>query len=189
MQACRNLNETLVLDVLGELNDLRARRDWEEHLDACDGCRRERAQMLQLLGKVKKAGMPPELPADRAAAMANHVGWRLGNERISRQNKAGRRLRLVPVLAAACALIVIGLAGYRMQDRFFGSGSDSDLTAGLQLPQQDLEVIKHLDLLKDMDTIEKLVHVVDPSGNGQTPLETNPETQGMQPNETKSVHA
>jgi predicted anti-sigma-YlaC factor YlaD len=189
MQACRNLNETLMLDVMGELTDLRARRDWEKHLDDCDGCRRERAQMIQLLGKLKKAGTPPELPADRAAAMANHVGWRLRNERIGHQSKTGRRFRLVPVLAAACALIVIGLIGYRMQNRFFDAGSGSDLTAGLQLPQQDLEVIKHLDLLKDMDTIEKLVHVVDASGNGQAPPETNPETQGMQPNETRNVHA
>jgi hypothetical protein len=119
--------------------------------------------------------------------MANHVGWRLRNERISRPNKTDRRFRLVPVMAAACALIVIGLASYWMQDRFFGSGKGGDLTAGLQLPQQDLEVIKHLDLLKDLDTIEKLIHVVDTSGNGQPPPETNSETQGMQPHETNNV--
>jgi len=30
-----------------------------------------------------------------------------------------------------------------------------------ELHAEDLDIIKHLDLLKDMDTIEKLIHVVD----------------------------
>jgi hypothetical protein len=188
MQACRNQSETLMLDILGELTDPGARQDWEKHLDACDGCRRERMQMLQVISRVQQASMPPELPAERIDAMANHVGWRLRNERIPRKEKGGRGFRLVPAMAAACALIVIGLLGYQVQDRFFDADKDVELTAGLQLQQQDFEVIKYLDLLKDMDTIEKLVHVVDTGANGQTPSEDNPETQGTQPNETQDVH-
>jgi hypothetical protein len=175
--ACRSQNETLMLDVLGELHDANARRMWEEHLGACGGCRRERARMLQLLGKVREAGMPPELRADRADSMAAAVGWRLRNERLGRPGKTGRRLRLVPALAAGCAFMLMVAVGYRLQDRLFGPEEESDITAELQT--QDLEIIKHLDLLKDMDTIEKLIHVVDFPANGQAPDEAAPESQGV----------
>jgi hypothetical protein len=185
--ACRNQNETLMLDVLGELHDPSVRRMWEEHLSACGGCRRERARMLQLLGKVREAGMPPELPAARADSMAAAVGWRLRNERLVRSEKTGRRFRLVPALAAGCALMLMVFVGYRLQDRLLGPEGESDMTAELQ--PQDFEVIKLLDLLMDMDTIEKLIHVVDLPANGQAPEEAAPETQGMQGDGPARTHA
>jgi hypothetical protein len=61
------------------------------------------------------------------------------------------------------------------------------MTAELQ--PQDFEVIKLLDLLMDMDTIEKLIHVVDLPANGQAPEEAAPETQGMQGDGPARTHA
>lgn len=182
MPACRSQNEILMLDALGELNDLRQRRDWEEHLKACGGCRRERARLLALLGRVRHAGMPPELSAEQADAMAKTVGWRLRNERIAARRETGRRFRLrpVPALAAACAIVVVVWGGYRLQQHLGGDGSETELTAGLMAPE-DLEVIKNFDLLKDMDTIEKLIHVVDLPDNATGTEPAAPETQGMMP--------
>jgi len=186
--ACRNQNETLMLDVLGELHDSSVRRMWEDHLRACDGCRRERAQMLQMLGKVREAGMPPELPAERADSMAAAVGWRIRNERLARPGKTtGRRIRLFPALAACCAFMVMVAVGYRLQDHLFGPLGGGDISAELQ--EQDFEVVKHLDLLKDMDTIEKLIHVVDIDSEGQGPEQTSPETQGMHRDAPARTHA
>jgi len=186
--ACRNQNETLMLDVLGELNDTSVRRMWEDHLRACDGCRRERGRMLQLLGKVREVGMPPELPAERADSMAAAVGWRLRNERLARPEKTiRRRIRLVPALAAGCAFMVIVAVGYRLQDRLFGPLGGGDISVELQ--EQDFEVVKHLDLLKDMDTIEKLIHVVDIDSEGQGPDQAAPETQGMHRDAPARTHA
>lgn len=182
MPACRNQNEILMLDALGELNDPRQRRDWEDHLETCGGCRRERARLLTLLGRVKHAGMPPELSVEQADAMAKTVGWRLRNERIAARRETGRRfrLRLVPALAAACALVVVVLGGYRLQQYLGGGGNETEMTAEL-MPPEDLEIIKNLDLLKDMDTIEKLLHVVDVPDNGTGTEPDAPETQGMMP--------
>lgn len=186
--ACRNQNETLMLDVFGELHDPDVRHMWEDHLRACDGCRRERARMLQLLGKVREAGVPPELPAERADSMAAAVGWRLRNDRLAQSGKtSGRRIRLFPALAAACAFMVMVAVGYRLQDRLFGPAGGGDISAELQ--EQDFEVVKHLDLLKDMDTIEKLIHVVDIDSDGQGPDQTSPETQGMQRDASARTHA
>ena len=73
MQACRNHNETLMLDVLDELTDPRVRRDWEGHLASCLGCRTEKARMLHLLGQVRTSGSPPELSDAEAQRMAGAV--------------------------------------------------------------------------------------------------------------------
>jgi len=185
--ACRNQNETLMLDVLEELHDPNVRRMWEDHLRACDGCRRERDRMRQLLGKVREAGMPPELPVARADTMAAAVGWRLRHERLARPEKAGRRIRLFPALAAGCAFMLMIAVGYRWQERLFGPAGGGDISAELQ--PQDLEIIKHFDLLKDMDTIEKLIHIVDIPDDGQGPDQAVPETQGTHGDSPARTHA
>jgi hypothetical protein len=141
------------------------------------------------LGKVKHAGMPPELSARQADVMAQAVGWRLRNERIAALRETRRRFRLVPALATACALIVVLLGGYRLQQYLSDPGNEIGISADLMLPE-DLEIIKHLDLLKDMDTLEKLMHVVDIPDNGTPGTEQGPsETQGMQRNEYEERYA
>lgn len=174
---CRHSNDTLLLDVLGELNDARLRDSWEKHLRGCVACRRERDRMLRLIGDVRRSGMPPELTPAQAQAMANAVGWRLKNERPGRPEKTGRRLRLMPALAAACALFVAVFLGDRLTDRVFDREGGDEISAELNV--LDLEVINHLDLLKNLDTIERLIHVVDLPTNGLTPDEATPETQGQ----------
>ncbi len=189
MQACRHQNEVLMLDALGELNDPRMRRDWEDHLKACDGCRRDRARMLNLLGKVKQAGMPPELTAEQADVMAKAVGWRLRNERLAPPREVGRRFRFVPVLATACAIVVAVVAGYHFQERLADPNNEMAMSTEF-MPPEDLEIIKYLDLLKDMDTIEKLIHVVDIPDNVPGAEEGAPEeTQGMHRDENGKRYA
>ena len=189
MQACRNQNEILMLDALGELNDPRMRREWENHLKICDGCRRERASMLAILGRVKDAGMPPELSDRQADAMAKTIGWKLRNERIKPFRESPRRFRFMPVLAAACTVIAVVLGAYRLQQHLSVPGNEMEMSADLMLPE-DLEVIKNYDLLKDMDTIEKLIHVVDIPDNGHGTEEDAPEeTQGMRRDENGKNYA
>jgi hypothetical protein len=189
MQACLNQNKILMLDALGELNDPRMQRDWQDHLQTCDGCRRERARMLNLLGKVKQAGMPPELSAQQADAMAKTVGWKLRNERFAPVRETGRRFRLVPVLATACAIVVAVVVGYHFQARHVDPNNEMAMSAEF-VPPEDLEIIKYLDLLKDMDTIEKLVHVVDIPDNGPGAEDGAPEeTQGMHRDENGKRYA
>jgi hypothetical protein len=184
MQACRHQNETLMLDVLGELRDPQMRRDWEDHLKACGDCRRERLAMLSLLAKVKRAGMPPELSAEQADAMAKAVGWKLRNERIQPVRQGGRRFRFLPVCASVCALIAVLFLGYQLQDRPVG-GRDNEMA----MMPQDLEVIQHLDLLKDMETIEKLIQVVDIPDPMPSTEQDAPETQGVHWDDNRKSYA
>lgn len=188
MQTCRNYNETLMLDVLDELTDPRVRRDWEGHLASCSGCRTEKARMRHLLGQVRVSGSPPELSDAEALRMTGAVSREIRN-RPSRASRSGWSFRLVPALAAACLLIITVMAGYWLQGSFFGAGRVADLASEPQLEALDLDVVKHLDLLRDMDTIEKLIQIVDIPDNGQAPGESNPETQGTQPDEKSHVYA
>jgi len=188
MQACRNHNEILMLDVLDELADPRVRRDWESHLASCSGCRTEKARMLHLLGRVRASGSPPELSDTEAQRMAGAVSREILN-RPDRVSRPGWSFRPVPALAAACVLIITAMAGYWVQDSFFGAGRVADLASETQLEPPDLDVVKHLDLLRDMDTIEKLIQIVDIPDNELSPGEPNPETQGTQPDENSHVYA
>jgi anti-sigma factor RsiW len=159
-QACRNHQETLMLDVMGELSDHRLRRTWEAHLERCAPCRVERQRLVRLFATMRASAAPPELSGAEAALMGGRVLRELRRP-ADRRVGAGRSLRLAPAMAAAGVMIIVAAAGYFFQDQFFGSGKVADLRLEEQLPLQDVEVIKQLDFLKSLDTIEKLVQVVD----------------------------
>jgi hypothetical protein len=107
--------------------------------------------------------------------MANAVGWRLRNERLTGRAPRPRRFAGWRPLAAACALALLVVLGYHGVQDVFEPEPVADL--------QDIEVIRHLDLLREMDTIEKLVEVVDLDLTpGAQPPEQAPEsdTQGKE---------
>jgi hypothetical protein len=159
-QACRNHHETLMLDAMGELNDHRLRRTWKAHLEACAPCRAERQRLVRLLATMRAAAVPPELSGAESGRMAGRVlsGLRPTSPR---PVSLGWRWRMAPAMVAAGLMVIVAAAGYYLQDRFFESEKTADLRIEDQLPSQDAEVIKQLDFLRTMDTIEKLVHVVD----------------------------
>ena len=81
MQACRSREETLMLDVLGEVTDPGERRSWTAHLAGCAGCRLERQRMMALLANLRAAGAPPELTPAGARSMALRVRQARGERR------------------------------------------------------------------------------------------------------------
>ncbi len=152
-RTCSDHGDTLMLDVLGEPMAPEVRRDWEGHLSGCEGCRQERAELVRVLAGVRKVGAAPALSERQADAMANAVGWKLRNESVKSRSARPRRLVGWRPLAAACALVLVVVLGYHEVQNVFEPEPVADL--------QDIEVIRHLDLLREMDTIEKLVEVVD----------------------------
>jgi hypothetical protein len=104
--------------------------------------------------------------------------------------ETAHRFRFIPVVATACAIIVVVMVGYFFQERRLDSGNEMASSAEF-MPNQDLEVIRHFDLLRDMDTIEKLIHVVDlpENGNGTGSEQGVPETQGMHRDEIGKNYA
>ena len=68
MRSCPEYQETLWLDVYGELA-ADERPPWERHLALCDSCRLERQRLLQMLDITKKVMSSPTLSPEESSAL------------------------------------------------------------------------------------------------------------------------
>lgn len=154
MHACREYQEKIWLDAYGELA-ASERVSLDAHLDACPGCRRERQSIAQLLEELQHSAPQPRLSPSRAAFMRRTILGRVRKRRSS-WNFLGRtvQLRLVPALSVAAGLLLAAWFGLR-------SVTGPEPQEWRQVEAQDREVIENLEILKDLDALEKLVQVVD----------------------------
>jgi anti-sigma factor RsiW len=163
MQACEHLIENLTLYVYGELDPVTG-REVANHLENCEGCRQEHERLSTILVKVKEASVSPQLSPLEARAMATDI---------SRKLKAGRRTwwrqylnfmpsRLIPAAAMAGALIItVAVVGYLNLNKTPGIAPVSlNQNEELMLSDKDLEILDNLELLKEMDAIQKLSRVI-----------------------------
>jgi len=183
MQACEHLKENLTLYIYGEL-DPAASREVEIHLESCEGCRNEHARLSTVLAKVKEASLSPQLSPMEARAMAAEI---------SRTLKAGRRRtgwrqylefmpsRLIPRAAMACGLVItVAVIGYLNLNKTPGTAPVSmNQNEEIMLSDKDLEILDNLELLKEMDAIQKLSRVVAPDGESESQRGLDNDTRGM----------
>ena len=164
MKPCPDRHETILLAVYEELNP-EQRRDWEQHRNACPGCRGEYEALLRLLGRIKESMPVPELSPERAGAIL----WSVKRELKEAREKPSwwkqwllRPSRLVPALATAClVLITFGWFGMNLMESPDADREALGPTAENQLVLKDLEVIKNIEFLEEMDTLQELVTVLD----------------------------
>jgi len=113
-----------------------------------------------------KEVMPsPNLSPEKAAALADSLLEALKEERGRRwwQGKLwGFPNRLIPAFASVCLAIVVfawfGMREVESPPRF---QVKTDLYSEQQMIAKDLDVIRNLELLEEMEVLEKLVRVVD----------------------------
>jgi hypothetical protein len=181
MSACEDQKSTIMLDVYGELKD-EERARLEQHLEICEGCRKEKWQMLEVIGQIKATMETPELSATEAKKMTKTITRKLN---WARNLKWWSPIftyspsRLIPAVAAASILIVIAsILGY---NTFFANNQFQPTTSiqTEQLSAQDFEIIKNLDLLRDMEALHKLVQAVDQSPISPPTEKPIDDTQGM----------
>ncbi|MGA9260744.1 MAG: hypothetical protein WBV95_02130 [Desulfobacterales bacterium] len=180
MPDCTDRNEQVMLDVYGEL-DAGARSAWEDHLRTCADCRREKENLTAMLGQIRQAMAPQPLSMQDSAGLVRKVQDRLDLFRLPggwRQSVKGKRALWIPALATACVLVLVAIfVGYEH------SGTIEQpvvqrIDISQKLPENEEEIVKNLDLLKNFNTLEKLSQVVDDS-DGRNPSEThNQGTQG-----------
>ena len=166
MKPCPDYRETLWSDVYGEL-DPHERPAWERHMETCEACREERNQLVSLVETVRAAMPLPALSREQADALAGSVTRKIRNER--EQMWWGGRLfgtphRLIPALATTTLLIVV-LSWFSLKE--FKKPATVRITPDLAMKEhvmsEDLDVIRNLELLQEMEALEKLVKVPDKS--------------------------
>ena len=180
MPDCTDRKEQVMLDVYGEL-DAGARSAWEDHLKTCADCRRERENLTAVLGQVRQAMVPPPLSMKDSAAMVRKVQGRLAVFHLPggrRQRVKEKRALWIPALATACVLVLVAIfVGYERSGTIDQPVAQR-IDISQKLPENEEEIVKNLDLLKNFNTLEKLSQVVDDSA-GRNPSEThNQGTQG-----------
>ncbi|MBN2033363.1 MAG: hypothetical protein JW836_08820 [Deltaproteobacteria bacterium] len=161
MEGCRKYRETLLLDVYGELG-ARETADWNHHLEKCPGCREERRKMLRFLGRIKERTLVPELSPEKGSALS----WAITRKLSSQKSKLPWWARLVPfsgrafaaVAAGCCVVVLSGWLALKWFDAPFYGRSPSDK---IELSRKEFEVISNLELLEELETLSKLVHVID----------------------------
>ncbi len=164
MNYCREWQETLWLDVHGELTpDVRLK--WEKHLEICRPCYQERERLLQLMKNVTEAMPEPTLAKEDAGALYNAVTGKLKAKHhgIARWRKWFFEGYIKPVhaLAACCLLIVaFGWFGLRGPQQTTRVGTISDLGGQEQVIVKEIDLLENLELLEEMDTLEKLDQVL-----------------------------
>lgn len=164
MKPCEDRQQSLLLDIYDELTP-GERAAWERHLEVCEGCRQERNRLMELLEGVRAAMPSPTLSPEKARAMTRAITERLRGTKEQRWWE--RRWvwfpnRLVPALAALC-LVVAAFVWFSVRDQQRPSALREARVPGSepQILAQDLDIIKNLELLEEMDVLEKLVRVVD----------------------------
>jgi anti-sigma factor RsiW len=162
MKACADREEALLLDVYGELSP-RDRPAWERHLETCRACPGERQRWVEIVKAAKEAMPAPAILPEETEALQRSLTRSWTGERSAPWWHGlflSIPLRPLPALATAC--MVLTAAGWFVLHWV----QTRSLTRTVPEPQEqimasDLEVLENLDLLEEMDDIEKVVQVVD----------------------------
>ncbi len=174
MKPCPDFQEALLLDVHGELNP-NERPAWERHLKTCGACRQERKKLLGVIQAVKSTIPSPKLSQEKAGILAESILQKMRDEQ--NELRWGKQLfeapkRLAPALVLACLLIVaLSWVGLKQVKNTAFVPVVPNLSLEEQGIAEDLEVIKNLELLQEMEALENLVEFLD------KPQYENPSTE------------
>ena len=163
MKSCPDHQETLWLDVYGELA-ADERPAWEKHLETCEPCRSERQKLLKLLDVTKEAMSSPLSP-EESRALQDSISRTLRRDFDKKWWEKwffGITARPIPALVAVSLLVVVlgwlGFSQFRTPSAVRTAWSP---VSKEEMVAEDLEVIENIELLEQMEVLEKVVRAVD----------------------------
>lgn len=179
MKSCPEYEEMVVLDAHGEL-DPGARTAWETHLRTCRACQDERLRLLGMLGRVQEDLRAPAVTEAQTQSLLRSVRRSLPAEKKASARWTefllGRPLRFMPAMASLCVLVIaFFLFSLRGPEGPTLTQPESDSKPWGELRAEDLEIIRNMDLLRDMDWVQRLVQAIDETDDG-TPISRIPGT-------------
>jgi len=164
MKSCSNYQKTLFLDVYGELEP-KAHTEWKQHIKSCTSCVQDKTDLQHMIADIKAAAPCTELLPQEVKDLSFAIKQKLHKEQS--RPKWHQWIQNIfqnpmPALTAACLiLLVFGWFGTKNMENHWPMHTASSLNSEEQLLIKDFEVINNLDLLEEMDGLEKLVKAVD----------------------------
>jgi predicted anti-sigma-YlaC factor YlaD len=161
---CTDIRNLLPVYLDGEL-DASEQRWVTVHLDACEACRREAAiiaKSWEMLGELRDIEPNPFYVSRFFARVAERRPWHAKWVDILRSALSHRRL--LPVMAAAGLVVLIGIGVTMVQERTDAdprlaavqlNGLDVELFESLEIAD-NFELINEIELLSDMEIIQEL---------------------------------
>jgi hypothetical protein len=189
MNSCPEYKDALLLDIHGEL-DSESRSRWRLHLDACAACREERLRTMRLMGRLREVMNPPPLSWGDSEALAKAVRAQISGSP-SKRSHAGwqwlaRPWRVGPALATACLFAaIVSIWSFGAFDSFLSRERIGGKDPLQEMRPEDAEIIRNLDLLRQMDWVEKLVRTLDDPDEDPPSPEGTTNTQGMTTHEKR----
>jgi hypothetical protein len=183
MHACEHLKEKITLHIYGELDPV-SRREIEDHLKICESCRQEHKRLSSILTQVRQTRVTPALSPKDARVMVADIRRELANNPGLpwwRKYLDFMPPRFIPAAALAVVMIItVAVIGYVNRSKTEGLPPVSlKQNKELLLSDTDLEILDNLELLKEMDSIQKLSRVVDPDGETEFQPDMDNDTRGM----------
>ena len=182
MSACLDKEKTLLLDAYEEL-DPQELAAWEKHIQTCDGCLHEKNRIYKLLRDIKQSIDQPDFNSKMEKILAENITHKVRKKKeagIKRKKKPGKILWPLPAMAAACIVVlVIGTYSFKIFQTASKNHYQEDSNLAEMISTEELEIISNLDMLKDMDSISKIVQLVDHSEIDKSFNNTDHDIQGM----------
>ncbi len=164
MKACPEYEETLYLDVLGELSPDRE-IEWKKHLQNCVACRQRRADLARVMKTARENGRAPELEPSEIANIRAGITEALSskNDNIWVTFFKRRWKTLVPAMAAVAGLFLISLVSLNTwwPRKHTPQMHKENIAVKQSAEGTDPELIQDMELLEQIDTLRMLVKVVD----------------------------
>lgn len=186
MKACPEREKERYLDLHNELDGSR-REAWRAHLSRCDGCRSELRRLKAIGERVRQDFPEPVLSLGETNAMASAIFGKPAADAPKRRGFGFLGPSFVTGFAAAC---IIGVSALVFQTHFKADPAIappvnlSASSGAASVPSEDAEIIQNLEILKNFNTIEKLVQVVDNGAERKDPTENENAMDG-QPDDRK----
>lgn len=164
MSACPRYQKTLWLDVYNELAPS-VRKDWEAHLDTCSDCQAEKGRMVQMVTAMREnMTVPPTaaLSPERLKQLSDETTSSIFTANWWREAFFNNRLKLIPAVATLGLLLFV--AGMFNFETVLNPGSQTTNIGQIvsdNMVTSEIDILQNLDLLEDMETVQRLIHVVE----------------------------
>jgi len=185
--ACQDQKEKIILYTYNEL-DAKSGKEVEDHLKICEKCLNEQQRLLKIVEAIKDNAEVPELSPVEVKSLVTHI--KKGYEKRWWRHLDLRPSRFVPAVAMACLVVITaGVIGYMKLNAPAEVPMISRYQNEITMNDRDLEMLSNMDLLKEMDALQKLSQVFDLNDKIKSHEEINNGTSGMMKNGCREEYA